>query len=104
MWSRYTNDRNGRVTSEWVVDGYVTQFDLTLEFNILTEVPPILSLGKWVMDHGLKSTWAKAVHARPFLDVPTCTKKKRVTCDIHNNIPNGDTAVRKGVVAYTGKL
>ena len=92
---------NCRVTSEWVVEVYVKQFDLTLEFNILTKVPPIPSLGKLVTDHGLKYTWDKAVHARPFLGIPTGTKKKRGICDIHNNIPNVYTAVRNDVVAYT---
>ena len=95
---------NGRVTSEWVVDVDVRQFDLTLEFNILTGVPPIFSLGKVVMDHGLKYTWDKAAHARPFLDIPTGPKKKRGICQIHINDPNVYTAVRNDVVAYTEQL
>ena len=56
---QYLATANGQVVAREEVDVYVQDLDLTVTALVLTDVPPILSLGKLVRSHGCVYEWSK---------------------------------------------
>ena len=79
---------NGKAVTDFVTDIYVQQLDMTLEFNILDDVPPILCLGKLVIDHEFRYIWDQNISDLPYLEVPEIKKDGTAPTDSLLHISN----------------